>query len=144
MTITIEYKDLLLTILTAFLATGIVYFIVVLHRLGAYAREWNKTMARITELVPGLQRLAGEAEQTVASSRTFLEKGDSVISDVHYVTSQIKEVTREGVAAVREILAPLQSAALLCRSFQRGLELFRKRRSEKKPDPYDDQEVSNE
>ncbi len=142
--LTIDFKDLLLAIITIFFAVGVIYVIVALRRLSHLAEEWHKTLSKLTDMVPLLQKAVEEAEETLASTKRMTTRGEAVLEDIQIVTSSTRDVALLGLSYVETILGPLRSAAMLFQSFQTGLNVFKKRSKSNQPELEVDQEEPHE
>ena len=124
MTITLTYRDLLLTLLTVLAACGVAYFIAVLRRVSTAVAELQKTLAKVGDLTQRIHHLADNFEEAVSSGIDLARKGSGILGDVQDVTARARGVAVEGLDSLSSILAPLRYLAILINSFSSAFALF--------------------
>lgn len=85
--ITISYVDLLLTVLTVCAVVLTVALVIGINRAHRLAARVDHVVARLEPLLPELDRLSREAEETLRSVRAVSDAAGVIAGDVDRVTS---------------------------------------------------------
>lgn len=117
--ITVEYGDLLLTVLTICAVVLTVAIASIALRVRRAISRLDAPVAKLDHLLPELERLAQEAGPTLRSLRALSESAGAVVDDVGTVTTRTREAAlpliRElssSVEATQEVLRHLSAFAV--------------------------------
>jgi len=110
--ITISYVDLLLTVLTACAVASTVALLSGVSRARSLAARLESLLLRLEPMLPEINRLSHEAEETLRSVRDLSQTADSIAHDVEHLTA---ETSRAATPLIQELAVEAEALRLALR-----------------------------
>lgn len=127
MTVTLTLSDILLLIITLAVAGLAVYLVMALRRLGAVLGELQKTLAKVGEVLPRIEKAAEQAERTFGSIETLATGATKAVEDVSAVTAITRALVEQGAEQVSGAMSTLGQIGTILTGIRAGWECFTRR-----------------